>query len=156
MQEKFQCKAALKSPAHITLIAPFRMDPLKEKDLLLFIGEFAAMQSPFLIRLQNFSNFKTEVLFVDVEKNEKLETLKLQLDSFLTLQEKFPIKKEARPFHPHVTIATRDLHKKAFHKARDHFMEKTYTAEWRANSISVLKHNKKNWDVFFTSSFLSE
>ncbi len=34
MLEKYQCEAALRSPAHITLIPPFWMKPELEKDLV--------------------------------------------------------------------------------------------------------------------------
>ncbi len=63
--------------------------------------------------------------------------------------------KEDRPFHPHLTIATRDLRKKAFYEAWEHFKKKEYAAEWITEGISLLRHNKKNWDVLFTSQFQS-
>ncbi|OQY92837.1 MAG: hypothetical protein B6D37_13130 [Sphingobacteriales bacterium UTBCD1] len=153
MQEKYQCSTALKSPAHITLVPPFWMNPALENDLLISVKDFSSLQDPFAIHLHNFSNFKPGVLFVTVEKNELLGNLRSKLESFLIQKEKFPIRKEERPFHPHLTIATRDLHKKSFYEAWDHFKEMEYAAEWRAENISVLKHNKKNWDVLFTSRF---
>ncbi|HVT86381.1 MAG TPA: 2'-5' RNA ligase family protein [Chitinophagaceae bacterium] len=153
MQEKFQCQAALKSPAHITLIPPFWMHPELETELLYSITEFSLTQHPFPIQLTNFSCFKPRVLYVDVEKNEALTDLKNNLESFLIQKEKFHFSKEDRSFHPHVTIATRDLRKKAFYEAWEHLKKIKYTVEWYANSISVLKHNKKNWDVLFTSQF---
>jgi 2'-5' RNA ligase len=153
MQEKYQCQVALKSPAHITLIPPFWMSPELETELLHSIHEFSSIQNPFPIKLRNFSGFKPGVLFVDIEKNKRLDDLKEMLENFLLPKEKFHFKKEERRFHPHVTIATRDLRKKAFYEAWEHFKKIEYAAAWRAESISVLKHNKKNWDVLFTSQF---
>jgi len=153
MQEKYQCEVALRSPAHITLIPPFRMEPGLENELLLALKEFSPMQDPFDIQLQNFSVFKPLVLFIEVIKNESLAHLKGSLEDHLIRKNKFPIRKEERPFHPHVTIATRDLHKKAFYEAWEHFKKMEYTAQWKADNISVLKHNIKKWDVLFTSQF---
>jgi 2'-5' RNA ligase len=153
MLEKYQCQVALKSPAHITLIPPFWMQPELETELLHSLQEFSSAQNPFPIKLLNFSNFKPGVLFVDVEKNETLTDLKDDLESFLIQKEKFRFPKEDRSFHPHITIATRDLRKKAFYEAWEHFKKTEYAAEWLAKDISVLKHNKKNWDVLFTSQF---
>ena len=153
MLEKYQCQVALKSPAHITLIPPFWMQPELETELLHYIKEFSSSQNPFPIKLLNFSNFKPRVLFVNVEKNEVLTDLKNKLESFLIQKEKFRLTKEDRSFHPHVTIATRDLRKKAFYEAWEHFKKIGYSSEWPAQNISVLKHNKKNWDVLFTSQF---
>ncbi|HWC55145.1 MAG TPA: 2'-5' RNA ligase family protein [Chitinophagaceae bacterium] len=155
MQEKFQCQAALKSPAHITLIPPFWMQPELENELHHSIDEFSVTQNPISIQLNGFSCFKPKVLYVNVEINEALNNLKDLLEQFLIQKEKFRLSREDRSFQPHVTIATRDLHKKAFYEAWDHFKKINYSAEWIADGISVLKHNKKNWDVLFTSQFQS-
>ena len=33
------------------------------------------------------------------------------------------------------------------------FLSKEIQALWKVNGISLLRHNKKNWDVIFTSQF---
>jgi 2'-5' RNA ligase len=153
MQEHFGCTVALRSPAHITLIPPFWMDEALEKDLEATISEFSKGQTGFKIDLKDFSAFKPKVIYVDVPKNEFLQTLHPQLQNFLAGSEKYPVKIEERSFHPHVTIAGRDLHKKDFYKAWEIFKEKKYKAAWNINGVSLLKHNQKNWDVIFTSQF---
>ena len=65
------------------------------------------------------------------------------------------MKFDNRPFHPHITIATRDLFKKSYYEAWDYFSKKEFTASWMAEGISLMKHNKKNWDVIYTSRFNS-
>ena len=65
----------------------------------------------------------------------------------------YNIKKETRAFHPHITIATRDLHKKSFAEAWPSYQNKKFTEEWVANGLSVLKHNGTRWDVIHTSLF---
>jgi hypothetical protein len=52
-----------------------------------------------------------------------------------------------------MSLATRDLYKKAFYEAWEIFSVKKYEASWEVNGISLLRHNKKNWDVIFTSQF---
>src|SRR6185436_16676574 len=101
----------------------------------------------------HFSHFKPRVIFIDVLQNERLENLQNALFSHLLSDNTYPLKKDERPFHPHVTIATRDLHKKSFYEAWEHFKEKKYEAEWVTEGISLLRHNKKNWDVIATSQF---
>ena len=155
MKEKFGCMVALRSPAHVTLIPPFWMKEEMENELIQSLNEFSAHQNQLMIQLKNFSSFKPGVLFVDVIKNEQLALLKTDLEDFLLGQKKFPIKKEERSFHAHITIATRDLYKKAFFEAWDIFQNKKYEAEWRAKGVSVLRHNKKNWDVIHTSQLNS-
>ena len=152
-KEKYQCIVALKSPAHITLIPPFWMNEDLEPDLVRSITEFSDNKNKFEVLLKDFAAFKPRVIYVDVVKNEKLDDLHFSLNDFILKQSKFPIKKDDRPFHPHVTLATRDLHKKAFYEAWEIFSKKKYEADWLANGISLLRHNKKNWDVILTSQF---
>ena len=63
------------------------------------------------------------------------------------------LKIDTRPFHPHITIATRDLHKKDFHDAWPMFEKEKFNAEWEANGLSLLRHNRTNWDVIHTCNF---
>jgi 2'-5' RNA ligase len=153
MLDRFGCSIALRSPAHITLIPPFWLNPELEAKLMESISSFAGSQHPFEIELQNFSFFKPRVIFVAVSENTQLQQLQKDLADYLMHNFTFPVKKEERPFHPHVTIATRDLHKKTFYEAWEIFRDKKYSAPWEASGISILRHNKKNWDVISTSQF---
>jgi len=152
MKEQFGCVVALRSPAHITLIPPFWGDEILEKKLQDAIGTFSQKQIPFKINLKDFAAFRPRVIYVDVLPDQSLQVLHLQLKKFLTGSNLFPIQDE-HPFHPHVTIATRDLHKKAFYEAWKIFKKENYKASCRIKEISLLKHNQKNWDVLFTSQF---
>lgn len=150
-KEHYQCIVALKSPAHITVIPPFWMKEDLEADLVSALSEFSNTRNRFEITLKNFAAFKPRVIYVDVLKNEMLGAFNSSLTDFICKQNNFPVKKDDRPFQPHVTLATRDLYKKAFYEAWQIFSVKTYTALWKVNGVSLLRHNKKNWDVIFTS-----
>ena len=150
-KDHFECTVALKSPAHITLVPPFWMKEDLENDLVNSIRHFSIAKNKFEITLKDFEAFKPKVIFVDVLKNETLDNLHESFEDFILKENKFPIKKDDRPFHPHVTLATRDLYKKAFQQAWEVFSKKKYEASWIVTGISLLRHNKKNWDVIFTS-----
>lgn len=156
MKERYLCEVALKSPAHITLVPPFWMKPALENTLVGAITDFSIHQKNFKVQLENFSHFKPGVIFIGVAENDQLTTMKHDLSRFLLNSGDYPLKEDDRSFHPHVTIATRDLHKTAFTEAWEHFKEKRYAAEWIAQGISLLKHNNRNWDVIATSSFSAE
>lgn len=154
MHEKFGCKVGLKSPAHITLIPPFWMHEEKGQALIADIDVISLSVQPFTIAIRNFSAFKPRIIYVDVVVNEELRLLKSAADKFFSNTD-YKIKTESRPFHPHITIATRDLHKKAFHEAWPLFETKKFKAEWGANGLSLLRHNSTNWDVIYASTFKS-
>ena len=150
-KEKYGCTVALKSPAHITLIPPFWMNENLESELIRSIDEFCAGKNKFEVSLSGFAAFKPRVIYVDVVKNEILNEFHESINNFIYEQNQYPVKKHDRPFHPHVTLAARDLYKKAFNEAWGIFSEKKYDAAWLVKGVSLLRHNKKNWDVIFTS-----
>jgi 2'-5' RNA ligase len=147
MREHYGCLVALRSPAHITLIPPFWMQDALEEELIQDVNSFAAMQSSFYISLKNFEAFKPRVIFVGIEENELLAQLKQKLEQHLLSLNKYPVKKESRPFHPHLTIANRDLRKKDFYPAFEHFLKLEYQASFAANDLALLKHNGTEWTV---------
>ena len=57
--------------------------------------------------------------------NEKLRSLKAAIDKFFS-EKDYKIKTESRPFHPHITIATRDLLRKIFMKHGRSLKQKNY------------------------------
>ena len=153
MLEKYNCKVGLKSPAHITLLPPFWLEEEKQEQLTVDINSLSNGVKPFIISTNNFSAFRPKTIFIATVPNEQLNQLKMAADEFFRHNSFYKIKVDTRPFHPHITIATRDLYKKSFHEIWPWFAEKKFEEEWTAGGISVLKHNKKNWDVIYTSQF---
>ncbi|HEY0750342.1 MAG TPA: 2'-5' RNA ligase family protein [Chitinophagaceae bacterium] len=153
MQDRYECRVGLKSPAHITIIAPFWHEEEKEKDLVRLVENISEHSHPFLISTDNFSAFKPKTIFIALKENEHLSHLKRKADEILLQHEEIAIKPDDRPFHPHITIATRDLYKKDFRDAWTHFAEKEFREQWIVEGLSLLRHNKKNWDVIYTSQF---
>jgi 2'-5' RNA ligase len=151
MLEKFNCKVGLKSPAHITLVPPFSMEEEKEPKLISDIESLSSLLSPFAVQTNNFSAFKPRTIFIQPVLTEELNKAKEKTDDVFRNNPSYNIKIETRPFHPHITIATRDLFKKSFYEIWPWFAEKEFKEGWTVEGISILKHNKKNWDVVFTS-----
>ena len=156
VKDKFTSKGALRSPAHITLHMPFEWKEEKEDILVNTLQQFTFKES-FDIDLQNFACFEPRVLFVDVLKNELLE--KLQRELMVYVQKNLRLLNQVndmRGFHPHVTIAFRDLKKDTFYQALDYFKTQTYTASFQAKSFCLLKHTGKEWlvnkEFFFASN----
>jgi 2'-5' RNA ligase len=82
-----------------------------------------------------------------------LKRLKQTMDAFCKAHPQYGAKPDTRPFHPHITIATRDLHKRAFAEAWPLFEHKTYSAQFEATALSVLRHNTRFWDVVHAAPF---
>jgi 2'-5' RNA ligase len=153
MRDRFGCTVALKSPAHITLISPFWMKTDLQPILQQTMNEFGATQTWVDILLTNFGCFEPRVIFVNVENTEPLRLLQGDLERRLLSNKSFIIKRETRRFHPHISIASRDLQKRNFAEAWEHFKNKSYHASFTANGVTLLRHSGIKWEPLHTALF---
>lgn len=147
-REKYHSKAALNSPPHITLHMPFMWNEQKESKLILKLEDFSRKWDPIKICLDNFASFPPRVIFINVTESDALDTLQQNLHKFFKRElDIFNANYQDKPFHPHVTLAFRDLKKSQYQSAWQEFSSKEYKAEFMADKIALLKHNGKTWDV---------
>lgn len=148
MKVRFNAGHALKSPAHITLQMPFKRSADDEPQLISALENFAVGQSSFSIFLSGFDHFSPRVIFVKVENPQPIIELHTKLNQVLIHQMNFQENNLSKEVHPHLTIATRDLHKAAFHQAWPEFQKRKFEASFQAKSLFLLKHNGKYWDIY--------
>jgi len=146
MKEQFGCVVALKSPAHITLIPPFWMEEIKEADLVTATHDFKTDINPISIQLNGFSHFGDRVLLITVIDNPQLSQLKNEIEKHFNSVFPF-IKKGEKPFHPHITIANRDMKPSVFIKAWQHFSKLAFEESFNCADISLLKLKEGRWQV---------
>lgn len=145
-KDNFQSKASLNSPPHITLHMPFQWKEAKEELLIQSLKVFANSQTSFEIALQNFNCFQPRVIYIDVVPNEPLSSLQRELHRFVKRELAiFNANYKDHPFHPHITLAFRDLRKQHFSKAWEEFKDRKFDARFTVNAIVLLKHNGKEW-----------
>ena len=146
MLEQFGCRAAMKSPAHITLIPPFYWSRGMQKILMDTFRGFRSEVEELDIRVNGFGHFKRNVLFAAPEHNVPL--LQLQRDCVDYFRPLLGDKiAEKRPFHPHITIANRDLKSEDFDRAWEMFQNRPYIREWTVDKLSLLQHDGSRWQV---------
>ncbi len=141
-------KGALRSPAHITLLMPFKWKTEKEALLFTSLRKLASSMAKFDVSLHNFKCFKPRVIYVDVENTDTLTETKNHLLKMARQELKLNFLKDLRGFHPHITIAFRDLKKPQFYKLWEQFKAQTFKASFKATSIALLKHNGKTWEEY--------
>jgi 2'-5' RNA ligase len=147
MKEQFGCIVALKSPAHITLIPPFWLEQTREAELQQALQSLAINIDETEINLQGFSHFNKRVLFINIKENPQLKEIKKQAEEHFIQMFPDSIKADDRAFHPHVTIANRDLRPSDFLKAWEHFAKKDFKEIFRTGTISLLKLEPDKWNV---------
>lgn len=148
---KYNVKHALKLPAHITLQRPFKMPDPIEEELKILLDNFSKTQHPFEIEISGFGRFDQRAIFAEV--TNKLPVIVL----FDRLQEGIApfvhAKDKQHSIHPHLTIATRDLGRQNFLPVWEDFKDRKYEANYKTESLFLLKHNGKLWEIISENNF---
>ena len=146
---KYNSKASLNSPPHITLHMPFKWVEKNEDEIVSHLTTFAHENSSVAIKLNGFSSFPPRVIFINVEITSELERLQKNLARYFKRQlNLFNANYKEFPFHPHLTLAFRDLKKPNYQKAWEEFVSKNYQATFLASKIALLKHSGAVWEIF--------
>lgn len=149
LADHWDARHAFNSPPHITLQPPFAWPDAQLPELLGLLAAFGQKQRSFYIELNGFGAFPPRVLFVKPVQNQDLERLFLHLIEAMETQLRYSDERNTkRPFHPHLTIAHRDLQEGDFPAAWAHFCEKEYQRVFRAEALVLLKHTAGKWEVF--------
>lgn len=151
--EKWGPRHALNSPPHLTLQPPFEwpehdLDALKD-----CLNHFAARQTSFAIDLDGFGSFPPRVVFIKPLKNKLLNQLFHHLVTCLERELGFSDPRNRRPFHPHMTIAHRDLDESDFPDVWAYFREKNYKCRFETNALTLLRNVRGKWEVEEMFSF---
>ena len=142
----YHSRAALRSPPHITLQAPFRLALDQVGGLKQILTEFASSYSSFSIELGGFGCFPPRVVFVRVIENQALSLIQHDLTKKLTEHQIVGSGEQAlRAFHPHITIAFRDLIQRHFRSLWDEVEHKSFVDRFTAGGITLLRHDGKIW-----------
>lgn len=146
--DRYDSHHALRSPPHITLHMPFRWREDRESSLFKVLANFASKQRKFNIDLEDFGSFPPRVIFIKVKNAESLSNLK----SGMTIVAKLELKLlnadyKDQPFHPHMTVAFRDLKRPAFKEAWKEFSQKKIYHRFKVERLTLLRHNGKFWEI---------
>lgn len=152
----YESSHAKKSPPHITLQPPFKWEKERLPALKKTLKTFSNTQSPIPITLSGFGAFPPHVIYIHVEKPPEL--LKIQKSLLTHLEQQLGLVDsvaKSRPFVPHMTVAFRDLSKPNFHQAWEVYKDQPFDYEFTVQSLTLLLHNGKFWEIGETFNFLS-
>jgi 2'-5' RNA ligase len=156
MRDKYGAKHALKSPAHITLIAPFSRPDGYEGFFIDAMQRFADGRETFEVHLSGFNSFPPRVIYIDIADPEPVRRLYLDIKKFL-LDEMLLNQEELKSkFYPHLTLATRDLTRESYKRAWPIFEKSDFKNNFDVKSVFLLKHNGKFWDIYKEFKFKQE
>jgi len=148
MRDEYGAGHALRSPAHITLQMPFKRSFADEAGISEVLARLALQEQPFMIELDGYGSFPPRVIYIRVSNPEPVRALHIRLRQMLVDGLGFHQHEVTGELKPHITIATRDLTTTAFSEAWPVMQKEKFTGHFRAESLFLLKHNGRSWDIY--------
>ncbi|NUO02498.1 MAG: 2'-5' RNA ligase family protein, partial [Saprospiraceae bacterium] len=131
---------------HLTLIPPFTWPEMRFDVLADCLHGFTRQHPIPTVRLLNFSSFPPRVIFVNVEPDPELQQFQQSLENHL--EEQLNIRTDRQyGFHPHVTVAFKDLRESVFPQAWAYFSAQTFAHTFQPPGMALLRHNGQYWEV---------
>ena len=142
-------KASLRSPSHLTLHMPFLFNSSKEEFLTSSIAESISTISRFNISTHKMGFFGERVIFLDVIQNEELRVCQKKIVEVMKKCQIFNQADSLMPFHPHFTVAFRDITKKQFSVLWSFFSDKQFDFTFTVSKIELLRFSEeeKKWRI---------
>lgn len=140
-------EGVLRSPPHITLLAPFPFEEELLPQLSQELEKICASFRPFSVVLSGYDAFPSHTVFVRVLQNRSLRVLEHMLWSRLTMHYPMVAWKPRVRFHPHVTIATKIAQEQTYFSLMKAFGDKPYHASFAVPELSLMSWDGESWEV---------
>ncbi|MEM6837371.1 MAG: 2'-5' RNA ligase family protein [Cyanobacteria bacterium P01_C01_bin.120] len=145
-REHYRSQAALKSPPHITLQAPFEWPDAGRDRLLATLSNFQCTTATVPVTISGFGAFPPRVIYLAVEHTAALMQLQISLSQHLAHHLGIiDLRSRDLPFRPHLTVAFRDLKPAAFRKAWPEFAQRPANYAFTASNYTLLRHIGRQW-----------
>lgn len=146
-KENFNVKYALKSPAHVTVKMPFNYNEAKEGELIQKFEDFFKAFTPFPLSFKNIDRFGRRVIFIHVKSSSQLNQLQLELGNFAKTKLNQVVELSDKNFHPHMTIAFKDMKSTKFDDYWDFAKKLKFEYTVQVDNVSLLKRTEGRWEV---------
>lgn len=149
-------KTSIKSPPHITLIAPFELSSDRLETLQIELKRFAQSRSPFTINLSGFAAFAPRIIYIDVLPNPFLQNLYVDLTVELANSLGVIDRYASRPFVPHMTVSSLNMNADFFNMAWTEFGDRQINFEFEVRKLTLLANEEQRWNNLSSFDFQEE
>ena len=148
IKSRFQAKYALKSPPHVTVKMPFTYNEAKEEKLFQQLETFTRRYESIHISIKGVQTFGTRVIYLGVSAGQDLYEFQADLKTFCKREMNLVDELSDRNFHPHMTIAFKDIKKAQFQNILHYAQEVNLKQDLIVNEIVLLKKLEGQWIAY--------
>lgn len=145
---RFGCRQALKSPPHITIIPPFRLQPELVEEMIGVVRNNFEPPANLSIDFSGLGAFETRTIYLDIVADSGINAYDLVAKKIVNQHPAlFPNVRFHEVFHPHITIANRDIPPGDFKEMMEYLSKKVLPATCNHFSLEVLHLDRGRWIV---------
>jgi 2'-5' RNA ligase len=150
MRAQYGCKSGYSTPVHITLIPPFHLDDrFSAADVQKAVQNAAQVWkksgNSLTCSIDGFGTFSGRTLFAHIEPSAGWEKLRDTVYGEIFRQCPRTVRRDSRPFVPHLTVANRDIPEGAAAAALVHFSELNLKESFPVDNITVFIRSTGKW-----------
>lgn len=148
MNWTYGCRSGHATPVHVTLVPPFALPrDYTTEDVVEALLRGVPQDFSFSARTENFGAFGNRTLFAAVRPAPEWNRLKSAAET--TLRSAFPgcLRKDPRPFHPHITVANRDIPPGASTAALRVLNGKKFEEDFPVDNMTVFVCKGGGWEA---------
>ena len=146
--ETWGCRQSLRTPPHITLIPPISISTEESLQLGKIAADVASKNLKFEIKVNGYDAFPPKVIFIKPNFPKELHLLYMSLrGSILSVLNNVLDRYPDESFHPHITIAYRDVDPQQFKEMWKYYRNKKVKMYTTIDSFCILQNVGGEWVV---------
>lgn len=143
--EKYGCKTALKSPAHITLVSPFALTFDQAQEIVSHFEGYIPVVHAFELKITGFNTFGNRTFYAQPASHPSLFALHTSITAHF--EGYIRKKKEHYDYRPHITIGNRDIQAADLDEILQDYKTKNYQAIAKFKDISLFRYDSAKWQI---------
>ena len=150
MNQKYGCKSGFGTPIHVTLVPPFQLDDkLITADIVAALSQMASEKKwhAFNAKIDGFDAFGDRTLFAKVIPSAVWTAFRASVYNTISALSPGNLRRDNRPFQPHITVANRDIPAGASTEALDYLNQLELKAAFPVDNITIFERKDKRWVV---------
>lgn len=150
MGQKYNCKSGFGTPIHVTLVPPFQLPaPCTTSDIAAALSQMVKDKKwhSFRAKIEGFDAFGDRTLFAKVISSAVWTAFRAAVYSAVAAAIPGAVRKDTRPFQPHITVANRDIPPGASTEALEYLNELELKTTFPVDNITIFERKEKRWVI---------
>lgn len=150
MNQQYGCRSGFGTPIHVTLVPPFQLPaPCTTADIATTLAQMVAEKKwhTFNAKIEGFDAFGDRTLFAKVIPSTVWTAFRAAVYSAVAATSPGAVRKDTRPFQPHITVANRDIPPGASTEALEYLNELELKTTFPVDNITIFERKEKHWVI---------